>query len=400
MSGPVVTPHRSDRHERALWRHGVVAGLYTVGSLMPLFLFGANAVRIQAELGFGTTELGYATSAFFAAGALGAPKLGRFIDRVGIRRALRIGMTLSGSAAFVVAFIARSWWIGAAGLALCGVSHALTQLSMNRMLVDGGSTADGALGFGMKQGAVPVVSLIAGLATAALVPSLPWQTLYFVAGSVSIALAISLPGAHEASSETKVGSASAGPYLRRLALGGSFAAGAGNALSLLIVDSFDASGFSDTTGAVVLGMGSGLAAVSRLGGGWVVDHRRSSGVPELRALLLVGSLGFGLLAISSGSLGLLSIGALAAFVGGWGWQGIVFYSATRDRRVLPATASGVVLAGTMSGSIIGPIVIGVTADRASYAVAWALAALALIVSAIAMPRSGPTAPSGAELRTM
>ena len=356
---------------------------------MPVFLFGANAVRIQQELGFGTRELGFAVSAYFAAGGLAAPRIGVLIDRIGTRKALRLGMLCSLVASVVVAWLADSWWVGALGMASCGLAHAFTQLGLNRMLVQGGSATNGALGFGIKQAAVPMASLLAGFATAALVPGAPWRSLYAGAAAVAVLLGALVPSSQTNQTLPLVPRVSKpGSRLKRLALAASFAAGAGNSVSLLIVDAFDASGFSDNAGALILGLGSGLAAASRLGGGWVVGRRRSDGALELRLLMAVGAMGFVLLAISGGSVIVLSLGALIAFLAGWGWQGIVFYAATRDVGIPPATSSGIVLSGTMSGSVVGPLAISAIADAAGYGLAWGVASLALVAGALTVPRRG------------
>jgi hypothetical protein len=91
-----------------------------------------------------------------------------------------------------------------------------------------------------------------------------------------------------------------------------------------------------------------------------------------------------LLAWSNTSFTVLALGALVAFMAGWGWQGVVFFSASRDRSVPTATATGIVLAGTMSGSVVGPILIGIAAENLGYGKAWLIAAVALIVGAVSI----------------
>jgi MFS family permease len=370
----------------------ITAVAYTGAGVLPLFLFGANAVRIQSDLGFGTTQLGLAVSSFFAAGALTAPRIGVLIDRFGSQMALRIGMGFSLTATIAIGLVANSWWMAAIGLALCGISHAFVQLALNRLIVETRASSDQGLAFGIKQASVPLSSLLAGLGTAVLAPDFAWNWSFAIAGGVALALGFLVPNDSEPPMRSsRDPELRPGTGLKKLALTAALAAGAGNSLTLLIVDSFDAYGFSDAIGAAVLGIGSGLAAVTRLAGGWTVDRRGSDGFTELRTLLVTGSAGMAMIVFSGASLPLLSLGTLVAFIGGWGWQGIVFYSATRDRRLLPATASGVVLSGTMSGSVIGPTVIAVVADNLSYDVAWCVAAFSLLVSAISVRAPGESA---------
>jgi len=379
-----MTPQTTRDIRRPLHRQALVSVVYTVGALLPLFLFGANSVQIQSDLGFGTRELGYAVAAFFAAGGLTAPRIGVLIDGLSMRSALRIGMCFSLAAALTVSLVATAWWLGAAGMALCGFAHAFTQLTLNRMLVEGGRSSDRALGFGMKQAAVPAASLVAGLSTAALAPVVAWRSLYLMGAVAILVLAVFVPGATGNIGHPSPTASRRPPGLKKLALAAAVAAGAGNSLSLLIVDTFDANGFADTTGAAVLGMGSALAIISRIGGGWVVDRRRSNGIRELRFMLTVGAVGFVFLALARSSIAMLLVGALVAFMAAWGWQGVVFFAASRERSVPPATATGIVLAGTMSGSVVGPILIGAAADSLGYGRAWMIAAVALIVSAVSV----------------
>lgn len=373
-------------------RLALVAIAYTAGAVLPLFLVGANAVRIQSDLGFGTTLLGLAVSSFFAAGALTAPRIGVLIDRLGSRLALRIGMGFSFVASIAIGLVASSWLLAAIGLALAGVSHAFVQLALNRLIVEGGIATSQGLAFGAKQASVPMASLLAGLGTAVLAPEMAWNWSFAFAGGLALALGLLVPcGMDRANRGASDSQARPGGGLVKLAVAAALAAGAGNSLTLLIVDSFDASGFSDATGAAVLGVGSGLAAATRFVGGWTVDRRESNGLAELRALLVVGAAGMVGIAVFGRSLPLLTLWALVAFIGGWGWQGIVFYSATRDRRISPATASGVVLSGTMSGSVVGPTIVAAVADTLGYDVAWGVAAISLLLSAFSVRTPGESA---------
>ncbi len=375
--------------DRSLARHVRLSGMFTFGAVFPLFLFGAMSVDIQSDLGFGTSELGYAGAAFFAGGGLTALGAGARIDRVGTRAALRIAMAFSFGATVLIAIVATSWWVAAVGIAMCGVSHALTQLALNRMLAVGQSRGSGALVFGIKQAAVPAVSLIAGFTSALLAPSVSWRLIYLLGSIVTLLLGVLAPPTAGDSGQTKTKTATSTSSLRRLALAAALAASAGNALSLLVVDSFDANSFDASVGALALGIGSGLAVAARIGSGWLAERRRSDGVREFRFLLVVGSCGFALLSVAGGSIAALFVGTSVAFMAGWGWQGLAFFSAVSlNRSIPPATSTGVVLSGTMGGSVVGPIVIGAAADHYGYGRAWMIGAAALILAAVCVSRLG------------
>ena len=82
-----VTPPRlfpTPTHFRVL----VLAILLVAVDTLPVFLLGAGAVTIGAEVGFDATGLGYLTAVFFlTAGLLSAP-IGRLVESIGWRRAL------------------------------------------------------------------------------------------------------------------------------------------------------------------------------------------------------------------------------------------------------------------------------------------------------------------------
>ncbi|MDH3250420.1 MAG: hypothetical protein OEQ47_15730 [Acidimicrobiia bacterium] len=56
------------------------AALYTVSVILPTLSTGAHAVRIRADMGFGTAELGYALTGFFFGGAVTARTLAYVVD--------------------------------------------------------------------------------------------------------------------------------------------------------------------------------------------------------------------------------------------------------------------------------------------------------------------------------
>ena len=328
-----MTASTTKELDQSLARHVRLSALFTFGSLFPLYLFGAMSVHIQSDLAFGTKELGYAGAAFFVGGGLTARWIGASVDRIGTRAALRFGMAASFVASLLIAIVATSWALAAAGIALCGVSHAFTQLALNRMLVLGSEQGTRALAFGLKQAAVPAVSLVAGFTTSFLAPSVNWRLIYIVGSLITLLTGLLAPPMAGDSGRERREPESLNPTLKRLTIGAALAAGGGNALSLLIVDSFDANGFDVATGAVVLGIGSGLAAATRIGSGWFTDRRNSSGAAELRTLLMVGAGGFVMLSLSDSSLPIMLLGACVAFMAGWGWQGLAFFSACRNRSV-------------------------------------------------------------------
>jgi hypothetical protein len=97
----------------------------------------------------------------------------------------------------------------------------------------------------------------------------------------------------------------------------------GNSVPAFAVDSAVARGIGESAAGLVLAMGSVMAVIGRLSGGWVADRRGSSGLLELATLT--------------------GAGVLAAFGAAWGWPGLIHYAAVRSHRATPGPASSFVL---------------------------------------------------------
>lgn len=362
--------------------------IYTAVAVLPLYLLGAFSVRLQSQLGFDTTELGVVLGAFFLTGAAVSVSAAPLVDRVGASIALRTGAGASAAASLSVAFVATSWHGLAAAMAMCGIAHAATQIGANRLLATSVSKRRRAVSFGAKQAAVPIASLSAGLIASSLHTSDASTQAFLMAAALAVAAGLSVPHVHAMGGRSeRPATTLRSARLYMLAGAAAMAAASGNAVSLLIVDSIDARGLSAAVGGAMLAAGSALAMSVRVGAGILVDKRGSNGTRELRALLLLGALGFGLLAASDLSWELFVVGTLLAFAAGWGWQGLIFFSAIEIGGVPPATATGVVLAGTMGGSAIGPPSVAFLADSFGYRSGWALAGALLVMSAVLTSRS-------------
>lgn len=70
------------------WRLVALSVLIVSLSTQPVFLLGAGFLQIGDELGFSATGLGVLTASFFLTASAVSPGLGRFVQRVGWRRAI------------------------------------------------------------------------------------------------------------------------------------------------------------------------------------------------------------------------------------------------------------------------------------------------------------------------
>jgi predicted MFS family arabinose efflux permease len=365
-------------------RPELFAALYTVSVVLPTFLTGAYAVRIQADMGFGTAELGYALSGFFVGGAIAARGLAATVDRIGASMALRFATVAAASSSITIAF-ANGWPMVWVGMMVAGVANGASQMASNRVLVSRTGKGREAMGFGTKQAAVPLASVAAGLTVSGLGSEVTWQAAFVAVAGLALAMSALVPRMpRKTLIERGVPTTGMRPRLVTLAVTGGLAGAAGNAISLLLVDSYNSWGLGERFGATMLGVGGVVAFASRLVTGWVVGQRRSDGRPELRAMFLASAAGFAVLASAGDSRPLLVGGTVLAFAAGWGWQGVIYFTATRDTSVEPAKSSGIVLSGVMAGSIAGPPLIAFSAAEWGYSSGWAVAgALSLAAAGLA-----------------
>jgi hypothetical protein len=76
-----------------------------------------------------------------------------------------------------------------------------------------------------------------------------------------------------------------------------------------------------------------------------------------------------------------------AVLGAWGWPGVIFFTVVHSYPNLPARASGLVLSGNLTGTVIGPLVVGSLAGRGNYPGAWLFVTVMSVVSTVAFVAS-------------
>ena len=356
------------------------AVLYSVVASFPLFFAGGFAVRLQDDLSISKSQFGISVSAYFITSAVGSFTIGSLIDKFGARAGFLIASTGGGVAAILVA-VSNSFGLFAFALAVAGVSNTSGQLAGNRVLAGLGSNRQG-LGFGVKQAAVPLGSFLAGAVVGTFGAEIDWRSAFLVYSMFAFlcaALAPDGPGkASAAEPRRPVGQD--WPCLLALALAGSLGGAAGNGLAVLTVDAFAESGYSESASAIALAVGSGLTIVARTSIGWVAGRRQGSGFVELGSAKALGAVGFGLMAVTQDVPVLLWSALILAFLGAWGWPGVMYYTVIRNTTTTPGTATGFVVTGVFMGGIAGAPLLASIAERWSYNTAWTTASLMGIVA--------------------
>lgn len=360
----------------------LTAVVYTGSGSLPLFLVSAQILQLETGLGFGVAELAIASGTFMGASALAAVFAGRIVARIGATKGFRFGATLT-VAACLLAALADTPWVVPVATGLGGLGNGLIQVAANLTIFDGVRVGRQGVAYGAKQAAVPTASLVAGLSLPIIGLALGWRWAFVGAAAVALALVVSVPRFDMSRIEQRAETAQGRPpaALVPIALAGFTGALAGNGAALFVVPSAVDVGIGEAAAGAVLAVSSTIVVAVRIGAGWVVDRRGSSGHLEMVTLTAVGTLGaLALVVATSPSLYLLAMPI--ALLGAWGWPGVFFYTIVHSFPHIPARASGLVLAGNFTGTVLGPIAIGFFAARGDYPSAWVFVTAATALSAV------------------
>jgi MFS family permease len=306
--------------------------------------------------------------------ALTSAVIGGYLERVGPAGGMRAAAVMTAVALLGIATVAASWVQVALWLAAAGAANAVAQVGSNLVLAEGVPAGRQGLAFGIKQAAVPLGSLLAGLALPAVALTVGWRWGFAGIAGVAAAAALRRVPVPAAGARRHGRGGPRGAVLLLLAIAGAFGGGVGNSLVNFTVDAAVAGGMAQASAGLLLSFGAGVAIAVRVGTGQAVDRFDASGFGALAGLMLAGAVGLALLSLGGWGTPLIVAGTLVGFGGAWGWQGLIYHVAVRRHPEAPAAASGLVQAGVYLGTIAGPPLVGVIATASSYAVAWALGA--------------------------
>jgi MFS family permease len=358
-------------------RRAIVLGGGGLGvTLLPLFLTGALGVQITEELAIGTAGLGLVVAIHRGSSVTVAIAAGRWVDGLGARRSLRISSLLAAASAFGVALFARDWTTLILWLLLSGLAMSIADPAANRLLVRSVVPARLGRSFGFKQSAPPTSTMLAGLSVPLVALTLGWRAAFVMAGVLALLVAAGTgplgerPARPERGRERgELGDRRAiGMLALALALGTSTSA----TVSAFYVVSAVASGTDQRLAGTLLAAASVLTITTRVLLGLIVDRFASGHLWFFAVGQGAGLLG--LLLLSSGDPTVMSLGVPIALAGTWGVHGVFWFAVVRAFPEKPGAISGVVIAGGLSGGVLGPLAFGALADAAGFRAAWTLTA--------------------------
>jgi predicted MFS family arabinose efflux permease len=359
------------------------ASLMTTLGTLPVFLLGSQSVFIRSDLGFDEQKFGVAVGAFFAAAALSALLGGGVVDRLG-RRTSTIGAGLLAAAGGMgLAWTAYSWPVLLVLMIVLGVANAACQVTSNLTMARAVPAHRRGLGFGVKQSAIPLSIMLAGLAVPTVSALVGWRWTFALTGFVGLVTALAglrlSPGGASRVDRSVEQDRAPMPALVMTMLAIALASAAANSLGSFIASWGFQVGLTPGQAGLLMAAGSAMNIVVRVAGGHLADRRHGRNLPVVAAQMLIGALA--LVALSLPSPVTVVPAALVAFALGWSWPGLLLYAVVRIGRDSPATASGVVQTGAFAGGAAGPVAFGIAVDAVGYETAWRLAALVFLLAA-------------------
>jgi MFS family permease len=364
-------------------RASVGAVTTTTASVLPVFLTGALAVQISAELGFDPAGLGLVVALYFGISAVVSLPCGWLVERYGPGLTSRLAVLGVACAMSAIAAFARSFPALVVMLLCCAWCNALGQLASNMTLARHVPATHLGLSFGIKQAAIPIATLLSGAAVPTIALTIGWRWAYVIAAWLAVGALLLAPretGGRERGSAAPSDRATGALSVIGLAAG--LGAGAATALGIFLVAAAVDRGIDPGLAGLTLTLGSVVGLTLRLVNGWLADRRSGGHIAVVAGSLMLGTVGLVLLALPGAPA--LVTGTVLAFGFGWSWPGLLQFAVVRLHPEAPAAATSIVQVGVYSGGFIGPIAFGSIAAQASFPAAWLTSAVAMLLAGALM----------------
>jgi predicted MFS family arabinose efflux permease len=351
-----------------------------VAGVLPMFATAGLAPRIDGDFAFGAVSLAVAVAAFHATSALVSPRFGRWVERVGPARAMRVSAWIACGCSVLVALAGRSAATMIALLALAGVANGASGPPASALLSRSAPAGRRGLAFGAQQAGAPLAALLAGVALSLVAGPLGWRSAFVLAAGVALVAAALVPrgrapapapaAAHPAAAPSR------GPALRVLVLAAALASATSTGMmAFLVAFGVDAGMSQQAAGALLVAV-SCAAMASRIGLGLAVDRWDGDALAIATALLVASCAGCVVLTVASPAA--IVVGGLAVGGLGWAWTGLFTLAVVRQHPAAPGRAVGALMSGLFAGAIACPLLVGAFARHGAYAAGWlACACLAL-----------------------
>jgi len=360
-----------------------------------VFVVGALAVLIRAELNLERTGLGLAISLFWAASALSAVPLGRLAQRISPAfliplSSLGLGSALLGLALSHTVLEISLWMV------LAGVCGAAMQLAIARLLTESIPVARQGLAFGIKQAAVPMGTMLAGIGVAIAASTLGWR---WTTAIIGLVILTSAPIFRVWAGRLKTTNHIRKPFrpknrlaLALLGLIGACGGFSGTSMATFTVDYLVERQLTLVNAGLALALGSVLTVLLRIALGHFVDTTEVRSAGLMAWMMLFGGVGLAAFAIP-GAPAVISMFVVLGYGLAWSWPGLLLVTTAHWFPTEMAAAAGVVQGSVWAGATMGPFLTALSVSHAGFPLTWVFlggvlftgAFLALTLSRLPIP---------------
>jgi MFS family permease len=380
-----VRPPRRNRPASSRSAAVAAVAVTTVG-VLPVYMVGVLWVQLRADLGFGTSLLGVLVACFFATSGVSALTAGLVVRRFGTSPVVRLSALVGALSMLVIGVAAQYTVVLIGALVLAGWGNGIGQPASNDLIARAVAANRHGLAYGTKQAAIPLSTMIAGVAVPLIAIPLGWRPAFAIGAGLALLVMLTVPGgARLRPPGSAEPSEAAGPFRRAplfvLAAGLLLGAATGNALGSFFVATAVDGGIAPATAGVLAAVASGIGAAARIAMGWLADRVRAKWLLVVATQMGIGGLSYALL--GTGVEVLIAAGAVIGYCTGWAWAGLSTYSVARMHPGMAARATSITQGGMGAGAALGPLVFGLVAGASSYSVAWyGTAAVSVVAGAV------------------
>jgi MFS family permease len=323
---------------------------------------------------------------FFLTAATTSAPLGRAVERIGWRRAMRVNAVASAIVLVAIAMVANSTLSLAVLLFVGGTVYGFANPAANASLAEAVDPRRRGLTFGLKHAGIPASTLLAGLAVPLVVLTVGWRASFAVSATLVVAVLLLIPGV-DADDRAPAGATEPGRgadplpvgYLVGLGFAAAFATSSAVTLATFLVAAMVDSGFTEASAGLLLFAGSAASISARVGVGGFTDRRGARGFGGLVVLMSTGAMVF--LVLPAVDEAVLAMLVVVAFATAWGWPGLMTFTVVNANVSSAAASSGITQAGIFVGAGAGPILFGWLVHEFSFEVSWLVVAGALATAA-------------------
>lgn len=381
---------RSGRTERTQRLTIAVAMTASASGALTVYLVAALAVQIRDALHLGASAFGLLIACYYAGAALGSIPLGRLVESHGSSRIMSWSALLATAVLLVLAGAGRSWPVLAGLLLIAGGVAAAIQNSTNQILARRVNPTRQGLAFGLKQAAVPISTVFAGITVPTVALTVGWRWAFVIASLFTLTTAITVPRIVPSSALRRRSAPRRALQPLRplvvLAIGFGLGVFAASGLTAFLVTGAVTTGMSKAAAGVVYAVAGLVAGSSRVLTGFLADRRGRAHLVAVALMLVAGAGAYTVLAVASASSSpvLYTVGAFLVYGTGWSWNGLFNFAVVSLYPESPARATSVTQTGARLAGIAGPLVFGVVVATTTYAVAWSIAGGICVASAVVM----------------